>query len=263
MSGHLIDFHCHLDLYADFERLVGECDRRGIYTLAVTTVPAAWPRNRDLAAATRYVRAGLGLHPQLVEERWRDIEAWERYLPEARYVGEVGLDAGPRHYRGLERQKDVFRRVLTACAAEGDKILSIHSVRAAGQVLDMIEEHLPAERGRTCLHWFTGSLAEAKRAVGLGCYFSINVEMLRNERGLKLVRSLPTSRLLTETDGPFTSGDEGGPGPPDARPALRELASARGLDVEGMRSVMLDNLRELTGASRVDSRVPDPTAGDR
>ena len=54
------------------------------------------------------------------------------------------------------------------------------------------------------MHWFTGSRSEARRAVALGCYFSVNTEMTRNERGQALVADLPIDRLLTETDGPFT-----------------------------------------------------------
>ena len=59
------------------------------------------------------------------------------------------------------------------------------------------------------LHWFTGTKAEAKRAVELGCYFSINIEMLKNERHTALIMGLPQDRLLTETDGPFVKGAGG------------------------------------------------------
>jgi Tat protein secretion system quality control protein TatD with DNase activity len=50
------------------------------------------------------VRAALGLHPQLVAERAGELPLWERHLPETRYVGEVGLDAGPRFYKALDAQ---------------------------------------------------------------------------------------------------------------------------------------------------------------
>ncbi|MGU3476557.1 Qat anti-phage system TatD family nuclease QatD [Methylobacterium sp. D48H] len=251
MTDRLIDFHCHLDLFPDFEELVADCERRGIYTLAVTTTPRAWARNRDLCGPTRHVRAGLGLHPQLVAEHEREIDLWERHVHETRYVGEVGLDAGPAHFRSLERQTEVFRRVLIACSAQGGKILSVHSVRAATKVLDLVDEHLPADRGSVVLHWFTGSLAEARRASALGCYFSINRQMLGSERGMKLVRSLPIERLLLETDGPFTS-EEGRPTRPHAvSRTLVELASAFGRAPDDLRRRLLDNLRMLTEAARL------------
>ncbi|HCE68187.1 MAG: hydrolase TatD [Geobacteraceae bacterium GWC2_55_20] len=199
-----VDFHCHLDLYPDHKAAIARAEASRIYTLSVTTTPRAWPRNHELTRDTHYVRAALGLHPQLVAERSDELSLWERYLPEARYVGEVGLDAGPRFYKSLESQRHVFRTVLEKCAEAAGKILSVHSVRSVPAVLDMIERYLPRDRGVVVLHWFTGSKSEARRAAALGCYFSVNAEMVRSDRGCGLVADLPMDRILTETDGPFT-----------------------------------------------------------
>src|ERR1019366_3356819 len=186
---------------------VRDADAAGIYTLSVTTTPKAWPRNHELTRHTKRVRAALGLHPQLVAERAPEISLWDEYFPHARYIGEVGLDARSKYYRSFDLQKDVFTRILIKCAESEGKILSVHSVRCAKIVLDFIESHLPSERGTVVLHWFTGSKSDARRAVDLGCYFSINAMMMKNERGRDLVRSLPRERLLTETDAPFTQVD--------------------------------------------------------
>jgi TatD DNase family protein len=202
-----VDFHCHLDLFPDFEAAVARAETARIFTLTVTTTPKAWPRNHALTCGTRYVRAALGLHPQLVAERAGEMALWEHYLPETRFVGEVGLDAGPRFYRSLDSQKRVFRSVLERCADAGGKILSVHSVRSVPIVLEMIERHFPPDRGVVVLHWFTGTRAEARRAEALACYFSVNAEMLRSDRGRALVADLPIARILTETDGPFTTMD--------------------------------------------------------
>jgi TatD DNase family protein len=243
----LVDFHCHLDLYPDFEALVGESEQLGIFTLAVTTTPKAWSRNNKLASSTKYVRAALGLHPQLVVERWREIDLWERLLDETRYVGEVGLDAGPRYFSSMERQTEVFRRILRCCAKAGDKILSIHSVRTATKVLDLIEEEVPRGRSKFVFHWFTGSIADAKRAASLGCYFSVNSQMLTTDRGRALVSSLPVDRILTETDGPFTSEGSGPARPRDVGRAVTLLGAAKGLSPDQSAEAVLRNLKALTG----------------
>jgi TatD DNase family protein len=222
-----VDFHCHLDLYPDHAAAIAQAEAAGVYTLTVTTTPKAWPRNRELTEGTRYVRAALGLHPQLVAERAGELPLWERYLSETRYVGEVGLDAGPRFYKSLDAQKRVFRTVLERCAEAGGKILTVHSVRSASAVLDMIEAHLPTSRGTVVLHWFTGSRSEARRAVALGCYFSVNTEMTRNERGQALVTDLPIDRLLTETDGPFTQTHGRPSHPTDVPLAIDAIARTR------------------------------------
>jgi TatD DNase family protein len=245
MVPRLVDFHCHLDLYPDYEAAVAECERKQVFTLAVTTTPRAWPRNHAVASATSYVRAALGIHPQLVSERASELGLWEAYLPEARYIGEVGLDGGPRHFRSLELQKQVFEKVLCACSVAGGKILTVHSVRSARTVLDMIEKYLPPSRGQVVLHWFTGSKSEARRAVELGCYFSINVPMMLNARHREVVSAIPIERLLTETDGPFTKAGTRPARPTDVGIAVDILAKSRGLDVQAGIDVIQRNLRTL------------------
>lgn len=242
-----VDFHCHLDLYPDHQAAIARAEAARIYTLTVTTTPKAWPRNHELTRHTRYVRAALGLHPQLVAERASELPLWERHLPETRYVGEVGLDAGPRFYKSLDVQKQVFQRVLDRCAEAGDKILTVHSVRSAPAVLDMIEAHLPPERGKVVLHWFTGSKSDARRAAALGCYFSVNAEMTRAARGRELTGMLPRERILTETDGPFTQVAGRPAEPSDAATAAAEVGQSLGLSPEAMQEVIMCNLRTLLG----------------
>lgn len=193
----LVDFHCHLDLYPDHAAAVARCERGSVYTLTVTTTPKAWARNQELTSPTRHVRSALGLHPQLVADRAHEIALWKELLPQTRYVGEVGLDAGPRFYRSFDRQKEIFAQVLIACAEASDKVLTVHSVRATKIVLDMIETHLPPSRGRVVLHWFNGTAAEIRRAVDLGCYFSVNAEMLANGKRDGQNRAFPLAACRT------------------------------------------------------------------
>jgi len=253
MNHSFVDFHCHLDLYPDFASAVADAERAGVYTLTVTTTPKAWPRNLEVTRGTQYVRAALGLHPQLVHERAEEISLWEEYLPQTRYVGEVGIDASPRYYRSLEIQKQVFERVLSTCAKAGGKILTVHSVRSAKTVLDLIEQHLPVDKGRIVLHWFSGSKSEARRAVQLGCFFSINSQMMQNDRGRALVSSLPLERLLTETDGPFTQIAGKPASPTDVSRTVNELAILGQKSPDDLALVIRQNLKLLLQA---------PAAGD-
>jgi TatD DNase family protein len=242
-----VDFHCHLDLYPDHEAAIAKAEAARIYTLTVTTTPKAWARNHELTRHTRFVRAALGLHPQLIAERAGELPLWERHLPEARYVGEVGLDAGPLFYKSLDAQRHVFRRVLQCCAEVGGKILTVHSVRSVAQVLDMVEEHLPRDRGRVVLHWFTGSRSEARRAAALGCYFSINAEMVRTDRGRTLVAELPIDRILTETDGPFTQVNGRPSEPNDVKAAVAAIAGVLGQSPDSVARRIQTNLWSLVG----------------
>lgn len=241
----LVDFHCHLDLYPDHYSAVRDAEKAGIFTLAVTTTPRAWPRNHEIAKRTKYVRAALGLHPQLVANHENELELWDQYLSETRYVGEVGLDAGPRFFKSLDAQKRVFQHILQRCAQAGDKIITVHSVRAVKIVLDFIEAYLPLGRGKIVLHWFTGTKNEAKRALELGCYFSINMEMISNARHIPMIQSIPIERVLTETDGPFTRIDNRPSQPADIENTVEELAHLYGLSMSDMVYVIRNNLRTL------------------
>jgi TatD DNase family protein len=243
----LVDFHCHLDLYPDHAAAVRDADAAGVFTLAVTTTPRAWPRNHELAQRTKHVRAALGLHPQLVAERESEIDLWDQYLSETRYVGEVGLDAGPRFFKSLDAQKRVFQHVLQRCAQAGGKIITVHSIRSAKSVLDLVEANLPPERGKIILHWFTGTKSEAKRALELGCYFSINAGMLDNERHAPMVQVIPLNRMLTETDGPFTRTGERPSEPTDVAAVVEALARLHGLQPAAVASGVRDNLWALLG----------------
>ncbi|MCA4922529.1 MAG: TatD family hydrolase [Methylobacterium sp.] len=240
-----VDFHCHLDLYPDIEAAIAKAEAARIYTLTVTTTPKAWPRNYELTRHSRFVRAALGLHPQLVAERAGELPLWERHLSETRYVGEVGLDAGPRFYKSLDTQKRVFRGILERCAEAGDKVLTVHSVRSVPAVLDMVEQYLPQDRGTVVLHWFTGSNSEARRAAALGCYFSINAEMTRTDRGRSLVSCLPIDRILTETDGPFTLIDDRPSEPSDVTATVAAIANVRLITIDAVTTSIRSNLRSL------------------
>ena len=245
MRPDYVDFHTHLDLYPDLQAAIAACDQRRTATLTVTTTPKAFSRNRVLADASEFVRVGLGLHPQLVAERSEEITLFEHLLSKSRYVGEVGIDAGPRHYRSLELQKSIFERILRLCADEGGKILSIHSVRATKTVLDLLEKYLPRDRGTVVLHWFSGSVVEVRRAAALGYYFSVNERMLASPNGRRVLLEIPEDRLLTETDGPFVERDGKPIAAGDVLRVVEQVASMKGRDFSDVQSSIVDNLRKL------------------
>ena len=245
MRPDYVDFHTHLDLYPDLSSAIAACDRRRTATLTVTTTPKAFARNRELAETSEFVRVALGLHPQLVAERSDEIALFEKLLPQSRYVGEVGLDAGPRHYRSLDLQKSIFERVLRLCALEEGKILSVHSVRATKPVLDMVEEYMPREKGTVVLHWFTGSVNEVRRGVQLGCFFSVNEQMLRSPNGQRVLREIPKTRLLTETDGPFVERNGHPVEAGDVQDAVEAIAVLQGKKSMDIRHQITSNLAAL------------------
>jgi TatD DNase family protein len=244
----LVDFHCHIDLYPEYRRLIDTCERENMFTLAVTTTPRAWPQNRDLMRQKKNIFPALGLHPQLIRKDSRqDLILWEKYLPEAKYVGEVGIDASNGFNHTLKEQKIFFKHILKTCAEAGGKILSVHSVRSANIILDIIEEFMPKGRGKVVLHWFSGSKTEAKRAIEAGCFFSVNTKMLATKKGIALIKEMPFERLLTETDGPFIKWKNQPVKPSDIMYAINLLASVKNKTPEFIVEKIASNLKILLG----------------
>ena len=225
------DFHCHIDLHPDPPSLIARCEKERIAVLAVTTTPKAWSQNKLWMQHSDYVHAAVGLHPELVGERYGEAGLLEELIGKCRLVGEVGLDGSPQHRSSYEKQKDVFSRVLRTSQSHGGRVLSIHSRRAARDVCDLIEKHSEPDKVLCILHWFSGSLAQSRRAAKAGCFFSVNAAMLKNDRGRALIQDIPSDRLLTETDSPFLSIDRHKSNPLDSIGILTDLAGLLGEEV--------------------------------
>jgi TatD DNase family protein len=239
----LIDLHCHIDLYPDPAAVLDEAEKRGAFVLAVTTTPLAFQGNMDLVAGRQRIRVALGLHPELVAERHAEIDLFLDLLPRTAYVGEVGLDGSPRNRASFGRQERVFARIVEECARLGGRVLSIHSRRAAGCVLDILGS-APA-CGVPVLHWFSGTSRELERAVAAGCWFSVGPLMLATPAGLRLVSAMPADKVLTETDAPFAQVAGVPLMPWDVLDAEAVLAGLWGIAEEETRHRLRRNLLRL------------------
>jgi TatD DNase family protein len=239
----VIDFHCHLDLYPNPQRVRDECIRRGLHILSVTTTPSAWAGTSALAGASDRIRTALGLHPQISQERRSELGLFDALLSRTRYVGEIGLDGAPEFRKCWQDQVDVFQHILGKCSEAGGRILSIHSRRASGAVLDLLEENPHA--GTPILHWFSGGARDLDRAIRQGCWFSIGPVMLATENGRALACRMPPERVLTESDGPFAQINGKAAMPWDVEAAVNALALLWSTTAEEACRRLQSNLRAL------------------
>ena len=247
----MIDLHCHLDLYRDPTLVRDECVRRGLYILSVTTTPSAWQGTSALAGDASRIRTALGLHPQLAHERQSELPLFDRFLPDTRYVGEIGLDGRPECRPFWDMQIAALDHVLSQCQLHGGRIMSLHTRRSASAVLDLLQKYPGA--GTPVLHWFSGSFSDLKRAVDMGCWFSVGPAMLSGERGRALAARMPRERVLTESDGPFAQIDGAALMPWDAERAVEALAQAWSLPLAEAQDTLISNLRSLLA----DAADPD------
>jgi TatD DNase family protein len=261
------DTHCHLDLYPDYERVIEETERAGVDTIAVTNAPSMFRACVTLTRGCRFVHPAVGLHPELVSNRYHELRLLPDLLDETRFVGEVGLDFRTRDEGERTLQREAFREILDRCAGYGDKILTIHSRRSAEEVVDMVGPEYP---GSVILHWFSGTHSALRRAISYGFYFSVNPAMLDSASGRRTALAVPPEKLLVETDGPFVAVGSRPARPRDVKYVVAGLADLFQVDVPDLAHRLKNNyeevLRRSGGSTRRNrgprmSRQTDPEGG--
>ena len=195
---HLYDTHFHLDLQKDRAAAICDIEENRIYTIAVTNLPDLY-RKEITEIKSKYVRIALGFHPELIHQYKKQISLMWDMLPEVRYVGEVGLDLVDKSNEN--EQETFFSELVERCRYDSNKIFTIHSRRAVDKVLEILGDNY---RFKAILHWFSGSRNELEKAIEKGCYFSVNGAMLKSKRFIDFLPMIPSSRILIETDSPFT-----------------------------------------------------------
>jgi len=214
--------------------------------LAVTTVPSAWRGSWRLVQNERRIRLALGFHPQLAQERIGELSMFDEILPDAPYVGEIGLDGAPEFRKHFLQQMHVFEHLLKTIQRTGGRVMSIHSRRASGEVLNVLARYPGA--GIPVLHWFSGGMRDLERAVSLGCWFSVGPPMLLGNRGKTLVVRMPRNRVLTETDGPFVQSKGQSLMPWHVSELISQLAIIWGVSNQEAGQMLTGNLRSLLRA---------------
>ena len=149
--------------------------------------------------------ASVGIHPSDLYDlndpyaALREIEALASH-PKAVAIGEIGLD-----YYWHEERHD-FQKEFLHCQLElAEKLdlpVIIHDREAHGDCLDAVFAH-PNVRG--VFHSYSGSAESAKELIKRGWYISFSgVVTFKNAARLaEIVPTIPSDRLLTETDCPY------------------------------------------------------------
>jgi TatD DNase family protein len=238
-----LDAHAHLDPSRRPEEFLASGTVLAM-SLLLDEAEHALERNDPLIAW------GVGCHPRFPRAQTGFEAARFRSLAErTAIVGEVGLDTGSRV--PLETQLQTFRQVLEIVSGM-PRLVSIHSYRATGLVLDELERCpvlIPVLHG-----WF-GNVAETKRAVELGCYFSIHSQMARHS---KFRNHVPPERVLVESDHGYND-------PPAAIPCRVEwaeylVAQQYGLEVEELRRVAWKNFARIIHETKMAHLLPETLA---
>jgi len=207
----VIDSHAHLD-FPDFdedrEQVIYRAKQAGI--AAIINVGADLESSRKsikLAEQHPIIYASVGVHPHdaktLDDTALAEIEQMSRH-PRVVAIGEIGLDyhwdLSPR-----DKQREAFERQLTL-AKDLDVPVIVHDRDAHDDIMTILGERANIQGGlRGVLHCFSGDATMAHRALDFGMHIAVGGPVtFRNARHLPdVVRQVPLSRLLLETDCPY------------------------------------------------------------
>jgi TatD DNase family protein len=239
-----IDLHAHVDVNVDRD------DLRALSAVIFAATRSLAEAEQAMLREDDTIVWGVGSHPKLARSHGSfSQETFADLVERAAFVGEVGLDGSAKV--ALERQQRTLRSVLDVLA-ERPRIASLHSYRSAELLLDELDAR--PIRG-VVLHWWLGSQRATRRALEMGCYFSVNTSMFRHP---DMLMGMPLDRLLTETDHPF--GDRNSPAPRlpgHVLPVEHAIARYNKLQPEEVRRLMWANLVRLvreTGCAALLSR---------
>lgn len=250
-----VDSHCHLDrleldkLGMTLPDVIAAAQAKQVeHMLCVCVSLAEFEQMSQLVAAYPQVSVSCGEHP-LHQQDVVDAELLLQQcsLPQVVAVGETGLDYFYAPEAKLSQQAAFVSHIQVA--NQLNKPLIIHTRDAREDTLALMRSH-QADKAGGVLHCFTESLDMAKAALDLGFYISISgIMTFRNADELRdVVKQIPLSRLLIETDSPYLAPVpfRGKTNQPAYVTAVAEaIAQVKGISLEQLAQATTENFYTL------------------
>ena len=261
MKMDLIDTHAHFTRKYPYSlsTVSAQLERARDYGLGAIISVMAEPRGYKAAweAAIEfpeiYLVLGISRHLALhtKEKDWEQLASYlEKANPKIVGIGETGLDyrfdPDPKEKAA---QKEIFLRQIKMGHKYGLPLV-IHSGNAMEDVLEIIESEYSANPGGV-IHFFTGDLEQAERAIRMGFYLSFALPLLSDRKMQKVCAQIPLEWLVAETDSPFLKPPAGWPGK-SSEPAcvvevIRKIAEVKKIPFEKAAAATTRNAISLFG----------------
>jgi TatD DNase family protein len=247
----LVDTHAHLcapEFTHDLSAVLSRARAAGVVAVvAVGETLADADRNLELSRQHPMIRPAAGLYPTVLEPD--QAEALHRFIrrnrPVLAAIGEVGLDFWMvKNEKDRELQQEIFSGFI-ALAREMDLPLNVHSRSAGRPAIDLL---LKSGAARVQLHAFDGRASTALPAVEAGYFFSVPPSVVRSRQKQKLVKQLPLTCLLVETDSPVLGPEPGARNEPaNLMRAAEAIAAIKSLPIQAVMEAVADNTVRLYG----------------
>ncbi len=247
----LVDVHCHLDdpqFAADLPQVLVRAKKAGVVGIITNAIePAAFPILLNLAKKNDIIKVAFGLYPDTVrdlaptqiEQALQQIVAQKNHIVA---IGEIGLDyKNTIDDSGREKQKKYFVEQLNL-AKKLAKPVIIHSRNAEEDCLQILAQQKQED---VVLHCFCGTQAQVEFAKEQGFFFSIPVRAKSSKQFQMIIKTVPISRLLTETDAPYLHYKQERNEPANVATTIYVIAKIKGMDSIEVSNNILANYIKL------------------
>ena len=197
----IIDTHCHFDMMPHPEAYISAKEKAGDIVIGMTNLPSHFRMGQPHLRSFKHVRLALGLHPLLASENKNELPLFNCLLDQTSYIGEIGLDFSKEGLSTKGDQVFVLRKLLEKLEGK-KKIISVHSRKAEKELFDLLCEY---NINNVIFHWYSGPIDLIPSIISKGYYFSINEAMTISKNGRTIIKEIPRSRILTESDAPFNN----------------------------------------------------------
>lgn len=190
----------------DRQAVVARATAAGVAAIIVTGTSVSTTRAAIALADGQRLFATAGVHPHdacAAVAGWLEEIAELAEAPEVVAIGETGLDYY-REYSSREAQRAVFRQ-QAALAVRVGKPLFVHDRDSGGETRAILADYRD-ELVACVIHCFTGTARELDGYLDDGYSIGITGWVCDERRGgelAKLVKRIPTERLMIETDAPY------------------------------------------------------------
>lgn len=251
----LIDTHVHFDRFPEEETevIIRRAREAGVSRVIAVAMGEASCHSllRWKERYPDFLEIAFGLHPEEeagAGETERVLRLIRRHCGVIRAVGEVGLP----HYSLPEGERLVppasaVKRLesFLEVARELDLPVSLHAVHGmAAPALALLKKHRVK---RAVFHWLKAPLDVVGAIVEAGYLVSVTPDVLIRERDRNLVRRVPLTSLVLETDAPWEY-EKGRPAEPSmVRRVAEEVARVKGCSLAEVSRVTTKNAEAWIG----------------
>ena len=209
----IIDSHCHLTyepMSSSLDETIKRANSDGVkYLLTISTEDKGFKNILNIVENYSSVYGTYGIHPHEAKKhkeiKFKHIIEKVKQSKKIIGIGESGLDF---YYNHSEKKDQIFSFIEHIKAAQKINLpLIVHTRSAEEETLKILKESIQKKNLKILIHCFTGTRDFAFKLLDIGAYISASgvVTFKKSKELANTFKSIPTDRILVETDAPYLS----------------------------------------------------------